>query len=149
MAVKEGVTIESVLVENGFMTQEALKGALIKSQREGKSLCRILVEEGLILPETLACAVSFSFDVMIVDLEALAVPKDVLELLPPDLAQAVNALAYELDGDTLRVVMEDPTNKKSLSFLVQKTGKKIRPAIAKQGAIRLSQKVKESYRRSK
>lgn len=148
MSVKEGRAIGDILVEGGFLTQELLENAQAESRRAGKGLNRILVEEKHLLPETLACAISFSFDVPIVDLEFLEVQKEALRLVPAGFADATNLMPFEVNGDTLRVAMEDPTDKKVLISLAERTGKKIKPAVVRQGAVRLAQKIKEVYSRS-
>lgn len=148
MSVKEGRVIGDILVEGGFLTQKALDEAQAESRRTAKGLNRILVEEKHLLPETLACVISFSFDVPVVDLEFLEVQKEALRLVPADFAEATNLMPFEVNGDTIRVVMEDPTDKKVLSSLAEITGKEIKPAVVQQGAVRLARKIKEVYSRS-
>jgi len=125
--------IGNALVEGAFINREQLISAEEISRNTGKRLGEVLIERGLISPETLATVLSFLFNVPVVELRQLPVQPEALHLIPEDIAREHNILPLAAEGNTLRVAMEDPQDKELIKTISALTQMRIRPILPLRG----------------
>ncbi|MDO8670892.1 MAG: GspE/PulE family protein [Dehalococcoidia bacterium] len=127
--------IGDILREGGFITEAQMKAALEQATASGKKFGQVLIEQGAITPEGLATALSFQFGVPVADLRQIKIDPEAVRLVPEHIAREHNVMPLAIDGEMLRVAMEDPTNLSALDTLAAVTGKQIRPVLPLHGGI--------------
>ena len=126
-----------ILLEMGVVTPEELQEALVLQKTKNKRLGDLLVEEGYIQPDDLIRAMADQFDLDIIDLEAEDIPRDVIDLISPDLAKMHNVMPVDFDEDsaTLTIAISDPMDLASIDNLRFVINYKIEPVLATKSAI--------------
>ena len=127
--------IGRLLVEGGFITEENLEEAVVLVQSEGINLRVALTSKGHIAEETYSTFLSMQTRVPLVDLRQVQVSQEAVGLVPEDLARQYNVLPLVIEGDALRVAMDDPRNVDAINALTAVTGKRISPRLPTQGSI--------------
>ena len=140
MQRNQGITrteeqIGRLLVEGGFITQENLDEGIASVQQESTTLRNALVSKGYIAPETYSTFLSIQTRVPLVDLRQVSVSDDAIRLVPEDIARSYNVLPFMIEGDALRVAMDDPQDMDAINTLTTVTGYRIRPRLPNQGSV--------------
>jgi type IV pilus assembly protein PilB len=117
----------AVLLERGYVTDEALQEAIQRHATVGGRLADVLVDIGVISEQRIARAVEESIGVPLVTLPRVDVMQDALAKVPADLAQEVGALAFALDGDRLRVAFVDPLDALAIEEIEDASGCLVEP----------------------
>lgn len=102
--------IGELLVEAGMIEAEQLSRALDDQRQSGERIGAVLVRLGYIDEDVLVEFVAKQFHVPQVHVGKLNIPKDVLGLIPLDIARKYQAIPFGLMGNTLNVGMADPGN---------------------------------------
>ena len=127
--------IGRLLVEGGFITPQNLEDAVGIVQGEGETLRGALVSKGYIAEETYSTFLSMQTRVPLVDLGQVTVSEEAVRLVPEDLARHYKVLPLMIEGDALRVAMEDPQDVDAINALTTVTGYRIRPRLPTHGSI--------------
>lgn len=127
--------IGEVLVEQGLITEEQLKKGLDEQRECGMQLGKCLVKLGFITEAKLVDILSAQLDVQHVVLENFNFSRQLVKVIPKEMALKYRAIAlFEQDG-VITVAMADPTNLRTVDHLKFKTGKDIEPVIATEKSI--------------
>lgn len=122
--------IGEVLIEAGIITNEQLNEGLDEQKNTGVRLGKCLIKLGFITESKLFDVLSAQLDVQHVVLENFTFSKDLVRLIPEEMARRYKAIPlFETDG-ILTVAMADPTNLRTIDHLKFKTGKEVDPVIA-------------------
>ncbi len=70
---------------------------------------------------------SAGHDVRFIELNGKVIPKNILSLIPEEIAKRYNAVPFLLEDKTLSVAMTDPENEEAFSIIRKLTGKIIKP----------------------
>ena len=124
-----------LLVEGGFIGKENLDDAISYAQQEGIMLRKALVAKEYIADETYSTFLSIQTRIPLVDLRQVTVSDDAVGLVPEDLARQHNVLPLMIEGDSLRVAMDDPQDTEAINTLATVTGYRIRPRPPTQGSV--------------
>ena len=116
------VSLCQLLVEIGILSQEQLSKAQETAHREGLTLWRVLVRDGLVMSRDLATLTALHLGLAMLDLRNQSMDPDTVALLPEPLARRYTVLPVKRDGDRLTVAMVDPTDLKLLQDLTVRTG---------------------------
>jgi type IV pilus assembly protein PilB len=119
-----------ILVQAGVLDEARLRAALAEQRRWGGPLGRILVEMGGISEEAMVQALSHQLNFPAVNLDTKVVAHDVLDLVPPELAEQHSVLPFAVQGKFLDVAMADPTNLGIIDELRIRTRLNVRPHLA-------------------
>lgn len=126
-----------LLVDAGLIDELQLKSALSEQRKWGARLGRTLVEMGFVKEDAMVRALSEQLSLPAVDLLAMEIPKEALQLLRVDLAERYGV--FPLGGDlvkrTLRLATADPTNQEMLKDLEFQTRMRIQFSVAGSTAI--------------
>ncbi|MBI4322140.1 MAG: type II/IV secretion system protein [Chloroflexi bacterium] len=136
--------IGEILREGGFVTEPQLQAAIETATKTGKKIGQVLVDQGSITPEALATALSFQFGVPVADLKHVKIDPEAVRLVPEQLARDKGLMPLGVDGDILRVAMDDPSDLATLDTLAALTGKQIRAVLPIGGGI--EQAINNNYR---
>lgn len=124
-----------MLVEGAFLKPQELEQAREIARTTGKKLTQVLLEKNMVSPQTLATMLSFQLGLPIIDLQQIEVQPEALALIPEDVAREHGVLPIKIEGDTLVVAMEDPTNIEALDTIAAISHKRIRPVIPISGGV--------------
>jgi len=123
--------IGEILIAEGVLDETRLRAALIEQQRWGGQLGRLLVEMKLVEEAVLVDALSRQLAVPAVDLDAIAIPADVLQLVPGELCDQYGIIPFAKPMNKfLDLAMADPTNAGIVDELQIRTRLNVRPHLA-------------------
>ncbi|MGB4442458.1 MAG: ATPase, T2SS/T4P/T4SS family [Coriobacteriia bacterium] len=128
MTAASGKRLGRVLVQSGLITQEQLDVALVEPS--GRSLCAVLVDEGIADDMTIARAIAESMGLPFVDIGGVEIDPTATTLITLDLARRHTCLPIRIQDDELVVAMSDPANIFAIDDLRIVTGYDIRPVVA-------------------
>jgi type IV pilus assembly protein PilB len=127
--------IGEVLVEQGLITNEQLIAGLNEQKLSGVQLGKCLIKLGYITESKLVDVLSAQLDVQHVVLENFTFSKELIRLIPEEMARRYRAIPlFETEG-TITIAMADPTNLRTIDHLKFKTGKEVDPVIAAEASI--------------
>jgi type IV pilus assembly protein PilB len=123
--------IGEILQEMEVVTEQELQDALQKQQDgDNRVIGEILVEAEACQPEDIARALAEQYDMRFYDLEAIDIPKSVVELVPQNLATEKQCVPVSLSGKTLTVAMANPLDLEVVDSLRFTTSLAIEVAVA-------------------
>jgi type IV pilus assembly protein PilB len=124
-----------ILVAAGVLRPEQVESALAHQQRWGGPLGQILVGKNYLSEDALVVALSRQLSIPIADLKGARIPKDVVGLVPYELASDHHVLPFRREGRFLDLAMDNPLNLGITDELRIRTKLNIRPFIAGTSAI--------------
>ncbi len=128
MTAASGKRLGRVLVQSGLITQEQLDVAL--TEPSGRSLCAVLVDQGVADEMTIARAIAESMGLPFVDIGGIDIDPTATTLITLDLARRHTCLPIKIQDDELVVAMSDPANIFAIDDLRIVTGYDIRPVVS-------------------
>ncbi len=99
-----------LLLQEGLIEPEQLNRALEEQRHSGERIGAVLIKLGYITDAALVEFLSRQFRVPAINPAGLSIPKDIVELIPPEIAMKYLAVPFGLIGHTLNVAMADPGN---------------------------------------
>src|SRR5690606_21999353 len=127
--------IGEILVDAGLLDDAGLRRALAEQKRWGGALGAILVELRLVSEDVLVSALSQQLNFPVVQLDGINVSREVLALVPSELADRHRLVPFARDGKFLDVAMSDPTNLGIIDELRIRTQLNVRTYLAGPKAI--------------
>lgn len=118
-----------ILIQAGILDETRLRVALGEQRRWGGPLGRILVDMKLVSEDAMVSALSQQLNFPTVNLEQRTVGKDVLDLLPGELAEQHSVVPFNMQGKFVDVAMADPTNLGIIDELRIRTRLNVRPYL--------------------
>jgi len=127
--------IGDILIEQGLISPEQLKAGLDEQRNCGLQLGKCLTKLGFLTETKLLDVLSAQLDVTHVVLENFAFSRELLRIIPEEMARKYKAIPlYEQDG-MVTFAMADPSNLRTLDHLKFKTGKEVEAVIATEKSI--------------
>jgi len=127
--------IGDILIEQGLISEEQLKAGLDEQKKCGLQLGKCLTKLGFLSEAKLLDVLSAQLDVTHVVLENFAFSRELLRIIPEEMARKYKAIPlYEQDG-MVTFAMADPSNLRTIDHLKFKTGKEIEAVIATEKSI--------------
>ncbi len=106
-----------ILVENEYISEEQLQRALDKQDYLDKKLGQILLEMGYIDAHELVEILEFQLNIPQINIDDYDISPDLLEYIPENIARRYQAIPLEIEDNTLKVAMSDPTDLMALDDL--------------------------------
>ncbi|MBP1751717.1 MAG: response regulator receiver protein [Geobacteraceae bacterium] len=120
-----------ILKERGIITDKTLQRALGRAKRFNKRLGAILEETELITGDELASALASQYGYrVVVNFATHSFPRELLSLIPADVAMENMLFPLKIEGDRLALAMADPTNTRIASNIAANNGLKVVPFIS-------------------
>ncbi len=120
----------AVLLERGYVTDDALQQAISRHSEVGGRLADILVNIGVISEQRIARAIEESIGVPLVTLPRVDVMADALVKVPATLAAELRALPFAFEDDRLRVAFVDPLDALAIEEIEDASGCLVEPYLA-------------------
>lgn len=108
---------EAFLVDHGFITQALYEKLREQSANTKQSVLSIIANQKILTPEALAQAKGAFLNIPYVSFKDLDIPQAVLAIIPKETSEFYRAVAFEKDGNSLKVAVTDPTNLQALEAL--------------------------------
>jgi type IV pilus assembly protein PilB len=109
--------LKKFLLDAELIKEEDFNDALLESQENQKHIGDVLVEKGLIDQEKLTKFEAYLLGVPFVNVEGVAIPPEILNIIPEQIARAHNVIAFRKRDNTLEVVMLDPEDLIVIEFI--------------------------------
>jgi type IV pilus assembly protein PilB len=126
----------AVLLERGYVSDEALQQAISRHGEVGGRLADVLVQIGVISEQRIARAVEESIGIPLVILPRVDVMQEALAKVPAKTAYEVGALPFAVDGHRLRVAFEDPLDALAIEEIEDASGCVVEPYQGLQNEVR-------------
>jgi twitching motility protein PilT len=126
------------LVSRKVLSRDVFEENLDREAQTGIPLAKILAAEGLVSERDLLAAVADQLGLPLWDPESQPIPAVVGGMLPVAICQRLRAVVVNMEGDHLKVAMEDPTNREALQVLADETHWVIDPLLATASDISLA-----------
>lgn len=124
-----------ILVEMGCITPEKMTEVLKKQRDTNDRVGDILLEGKYIQPEELTRALADQYDMELVDLDGIDIDREVIEMVPPDLAREHHIVPIDFDEDVLVIAMSDTLDLNTMDSLRFVVNCEIEPVLATKAAI--------------
>ena len=128
--------IAQKLVESSLISQDQLARAIESQQSSGGTLSYNLVKTGAISEMAFAEFMGQVYNVPAVDLDAVAIDPNAVDLIPSDVATKFQVVPLKRDGRTLTLAMANPDNIFAIDDIKFITGFDVRPVVATETAIK-------------
>ncbi len=122
--------LKNLLINNQLITEKEFQKVAKEAERTEKNVIDLLIANGYITSDYYADLLAQYLKVPRVKILGRTIEKEVLNLIPEDIAKTRNAVAFEKKGNTLSVAMLDPTNLQTVEFLEKLTNHFIQPYLA-------------------
>src|SRR3989344_5616445 len=123
-------TLKEALVGSGQVTAAEFDEAAQSADELGRGIDDVLIFRGLINQQALSELIANYYKVPYVSLKHFNVPENILALVPERMARTYRMVPFELDGNSLKVAMEDPGNVEAIEFAKRHTGYSVIPHYA-------------------
>lgn len=127
--------IGQILKDMELVTEGQIQEALEIQKDKGGAIGRILVELGYVTEEEILFALGAQWDMEIVNLDEISIPPEIIEKVPPSIANIYKVVPVEMDDGTLVVAMSDPLNVGLLDELKFMLDYPVKGAVSNEGAI--------------
>ena len=124
-----------LLIRENLISIAQLQKALEEQKKNGGRLGLSLTKLGIIGDQELTSFVASQYGVPAINLSEFEIPPAVIQLVPGDLARRHMLLPVNKTGQTLIVVMADPSNIYAIDDLKFRTGLNIEVVVASEQAI--------------
>jgi type IV pilus assembly protein PilB len=137
-----------MLVHAGLVTREDLAEAVQEQEQRGAKLGEVLVRRGLITEHDLTQIFSNRVSVAWVCLDYIDFTRELLSLVPAELAQTLNVIPVYFRTEKSRqkilyIAVDDPTAISAMEQVAMHTGMHVRPLVAPASEIRTA--IQEHY----
>ncbi len=117
-----------ILIGKGLLTQDALERVLEAQKRSEEPLGEILVRDGLVTEEQVAEAIAGQLGIPYVQISATVVDREVLALVPEEMARRLKVLPLFQVMNSLSVAMGEPYDVLAIDQIHKATGLTVLPA---------------------
>lgn len=114
--------LNKLLKEKFNLKPSDVNSYLTKATKVKKELERYLLDEGIVDEVELYTKAAEAMEMPFTTLKNKEIKKDVLNLVPPPLAQTHNVVAFEKNNLEVRLAMLDPMDMQTIEFLRRKIG---------------------------
>ncbi|MDD3089846.1 MAG: hypothetical protein PHT95_07865 [Candidatus Omnitrophica bacterium] len=119
-----------ILVHGGVITEQHLLRALDFQRREGGLLGEILVKLGYVNEREIVQALTAQYGFPYLPLEDYYFNKEVVKLVPENVARQYSIVPLDVIGDILTVAMSNPLNDRAIEDVEMMAKKKVKVFIS-------------------
>jgi type IV pilus assembly protein PilB len=124
-----------VLLERGLATIEQVRGASEEQRRVGRSMGRILVDQGVLSESDLVAALAAQIGLEYLDLAEAVLDPSATTLVPGPVCRRHMVVPVRFEGGRLVIAMADPANVIALDDLRTLAKVELRPVVATRGDV--------------
>ncbi|MDP8211839.1 MAG: hypothetical protein P9X22_00930 [Candidatus Zapsychrus exili] len=132
-----------ILVKRDLVSREQLDKALEIQKEESRYIGDVLVQHGFVEEKDIVVALVVQCNLPYIAIDQYDIDKNIVNIIPKDVAIGSNIIALEQVGDVLSVVMANPLDLVLRKNLEKVTKLKIAPFIATRNEI--NKAIEKSY----
>ncbi|MFO1476125.1 MAG: ATPase, T2SS/T4P/T4SS family [Verrucomicrobiota bacterium] len=130
-----GERIADVLVEDGLLTTKQVEELLEQQKKGGTRLLKLILEKAYVSEQDMAVSMGRVLNTPPINLARIAIPPDIAELLPNELAHNHKIVPVSRLENKLFIAMADPLNVLAIDDVRRVTHLEVAPLIASEKAI--------------
>jgi type IV pilus assembly protein PilB len=130
-----GERIADALVEDGLLTSKQVEELLEQQKREGTRFIKLVTEKAFVSEQDLTVSMGRVLNVPPINLARIAIPADIAELLPREIAQNHKIVPVSRLENRLFIAMSDPLNVLAVDDVKRITKLEVSTMIASEKAI--------------
>ncbi|HSW96883.1 MAG TPA: ATPase, T2SS/T4P/T4SS family [Candidatus Saccharimonadales bacterium] len=115
-------SLYDALKELQVISDKQLEEAFVASENQQIPLGNILLDRNLIAEEDLGKLLADIYKMPFIHLSSVVIPKEVLTLIPENMAREQRVIAFKQDENGLHIALTDPTNTAIVDFLHNQLG---------------------------
>ncbi len=135
MARPEKVRLGEILVQQKLLSEEQLQFSLGEQKRTGRKLGRVFIENGFVTEEQISGALAKQLNIPYINLKFYNVNPEVVRQLPETQARRFRAIALEDRGSSLLIGMADPTDLFAYDEMSRSVKRAIDLAVVNEGEL--------------
>ncbi len=108
--IEERKNLEKILLEQKLVSPERLNLAKEEAKKNAVSLEKVLIKQGVVNNEQIATIIAGEMGIPFIDVSDYTVDKEVLKLIPKDLASKYTLIPLFKVGNSLTIAMADPSD---------------------------------------
>ncbi len=128
-------SVGSILLTRGYITQQALDGAIAVQQHTNEPLLKILIDQGFINDDIKAQVLAEQWHMPFVDVMAEQISADVLAMVDQERAKRYGFVAFKREEGVISIALSDPTNIELMDYLLATYGRETKFFVAPKNAI--------------
>jgi len=128
--------IKKIIIDTGLVTEAKLLELEKTAKEKNISLTDQLVNEGVLSDEYIGELIADSFGWRYINLKNTVIKDEVLKIIPELVAKNQQAIPFDIEGNTIKVAMNDPDNLEFIHLLEKKSGKFVQHYFATAGDIK-------------
>ena len=118
-----------ILKDKGFVTENQLREALAIQKQKGGLIGDILVSLHYVTNDQIMLAMGEYLGIEIVNIEGMDIPSEIINMIPPAIAQLYRIIPIQKKDDTLTIVQADALNFETLDDLRLILKHQIKPVL--------------------
>ena len=135
MGIVGASTLGDLLLQSKLITEEQLLEALSVQKREREKLSSVLLKMKFVSEESLTMVLSKQYGVPPVNVEATAIDKSAIKLVPYETAKRYQIIPLSYSNGELKIAIADPSNNFAIDHIRFLTSMKLRLYVAAETAI--------------
>ena len=135
MARPEKVRLGEILVQQKLLSEEQLQFSLGEQKRTGRKLGRVFIENGFVTEEQISGALAKQLNIPYINLKFYNVNPEVVRQLPETQARRFRAIALEERSGSLLIGMADPTDLFAYDEISRSVKRNIELAVVNEGEL--------------
>ncbi|EKE25425.1 MAG: hypothetical protein ACD_5C00166G0001 [uncultured bacterium] len=125
----ENKQLKEFLLDSNLLDSKEVEENFKIAGDTNQKLGDLLLEKKLINEDELRKLYSYILGIPYVNLEKETITADILQIIPEPIAKKYGIVAFEKDGNDLKVAMKNPEDIQTIDFIRKKTGLKIIPCL--------------------
>ncbi len=122
--------VAGLIKTNQFLEDKSLAEAQKQAVGAKQGLWQYVVEHDLVADDKIGAAVAKELKLPFVALTKTAIPDDVLQVIPEEVARKHKIISFDRDEKGVKVALGNPQRQEALKLLAKKTGQSILPYYA-------------------
>ncbi|HBI34273.1 MAG TPA: hypothetical protein DEA43_02055 [Candidatus Moranbacteria bacterium] len=132
----ENKQLKDFLLDSSLLDAGIIEENFKISSETNQKLGDLLVEKKLMNEIELQKLYSYILGIPFVNLEKETITTDILQIIPEPIAKKYGIIAFEKNGNDLKVAMKNPEDLQTIDFIRKKTGLKIIPCLTNEESIK-------------
>jgi len=133
----ENSQLKNFIKDAEMVPQAELEATFNEAEGQGKKLGDFLVAKGLLSEVQLRKLYAYILGVPYVDLTKEIIPAEILQIVPEPIAKKYSIVAFEKDGQNLKIAMLNPEDIQTIDFIHKKTGLRIITCLTSEESIKV------------
>ena len=117
--------LRDFIKDSSLVKDDELEGSFVEAEKDKKKLGDILLEKKLVDGNQLRKLYAYILCVPYVEISKETIPRETLQIIPEPIAKKYKIVAFEKNGQELKVAMLNPDDIQTIDFIRKKTGLRI------------------------